>query len=68
MDIECAKCGEPWDSYGVHHHIDMTKQEARRFLAGEGCPACKFGHDTERVLPDGNLNRFLETLGDAWDE
>ena len=68
MDIECARCGEPWDAWGVFHHEDMTKQEARRFLAGEGCQACKFGHDTERVLPDGNLTRFLETLGDAWDE
>lgn len=68
MDIECALCGEPWDAWGVHHHEDMTKAEARRFLKGEGCPACKFGRDKQQVLPGGNLQRFLSTLADAWDE
>ncbi len=68
MDIECAKCGEPWDAWGVFHHEDMTRAEARRFLAGEGCPSCDFGKDASRVLPQGNLERFLETLADAWDE
>ena len=42
MDIHCAKCGEPWDSYGVHHG-DLTPAESRRFLRGEGCPSCNFG-------------------------
>ena len=47
MDITCAKCGEPWDSYGVHQAKhgdgDMTAREAERFLKGEGCPSCAFG-------------------------
>ena len=42
MDVYCKKCGEPWDYYGVLHG-DMTPEEARRFLRGEGCPCCDFG-------------------------
>ena len=42
MDIKCAKCHEPWDAYGVRHG-DMTPEESRRFLKGEGCPGCNFG-------------------------
>ena len=51
-DILCAVCGEPWDAYGVYHG-DMTPDEAERFLAGEGCPACEFG-----AIPSA--------AGDAW--
>lgn len=42
MDIKCAKCGEPWDAYGVRNG-DMEPAEAKRFNKGEGCPACRFG-------------------------
>ena len=42
MDINCAKCHEPWDAYGVRNG-DMTTEESRRFLRGEGCPGCNFG-------------------------
>ena len=38
-DLVCNRCGEPWDVYGVMHG-DMTKEEARRFLNGGGCPVC----------------------------
>ena len=41
-DIVCAICGEPWDAYGVCHG-DMSPDEAKLFLAGEGCPSCGFG-------------------------
>lgn len=41
-DISCAKCGEPWDAYGVKNG-DMEDWEAKKFMAGEGCPSCKFG-------------------------
>jgi len=41
-DIFCAKCGEPWDGYGVFHG-DMNREEVRKFLNGEGCPSCDFG-------------------------
>jgi ssDNA-binding Zn-finger/Zn-ribbon topoisomerase 1 len=39
-DYWCAKCGEPWDAYGVRHAEDMTENERDRFLMGEGCPVC----------------------------
>ena len=47
-DIYCKKCGEPWDFAGVLMSLkgedgDMSKQEAERFMAGEGCPCCGFG-------------------------
>lgn len=42
MDITCAKCGEPWDSFGIREG-DMEPDEAARFRRGEGCPACGFG-------------------------
>lgn len=43
-DIYCARCGEPWDAYGVRNG-DMEKREAKRFLKGEGCPSCNFGEN-----------------------
>jgi hypothetical protein len=44
-DYYCSVCGEPWDAYGVHIALkgeisDMTKDEAERFIKGEGCPCC----------------------------
>lgn len=36
-DVYCAKCGEPWDAYGVRHG-DMDTVEADK-----GCPCCGFG-------------------------
>jgi hypothetical protein len=68
MDIECALCGEPWDAYGVRHHLDMTREEAYLFLQGQGCPSCNFGENKERVLPEGNVERFMGSLIDAMDE
>ena len=47
--------------------LDMTREEARRFLRGEGCPGCRFAEDQERVLPEGNRERFLGSLLDAWE-
>ena len=41
-DIVCSIGGEPWDAYGVRHG-DMTPAEARKFLAGQGCPSCDLG-------------------------
>lgn len=42
-DILCAKCGEPWDAYGVDHG-DMEQHDAEKFHKGQGCPACGFGN------------------------
>lgn len=47
-DVYCAKCGEPWDAYGVFHG-DMTEEEAKRFLNGEGCPCCNFGKKKQKA-------------------
>lgn len=41
-DVFCAKCGEPWDYYGLKHG-DVEKDEADKILKGLGCPACGFG-------------------------
>ncbi|RLI84076.1 hypothetical protein DRP07_02220 [Archaeoglobales archaeon] len=41
-DIYCAKCGEPWEAYGVYHG-DLEPDEREKFLNGEGCPCCDFG-------------------------
>ena len=41
-DVRCSVCGEPWELYGVHNG-DMEPWEAKKFLAGEGCPSCNFG-------------------------
>lgn len=43
MDVFCAKCGEPWDYYGLVHGGDMEPEDAWRFRCGEGCPSCGFG-------------------------
>ncbi len=59
MDIECALCGEPWDAWGVYHHGDMTQEEARRFLNGEAARPANSVRIHSRVLPGGNLERFL---------
>lgn len=39
-DINCAKCGEPWDYWGMLHG-DMSWWEAELFKKGSGCPCCK---------------------------
>lgn len=40
-DIYCAKCNEPYDAYHVYNH--MSHREKTKFLAGNGCDACRFG-------------------------
>ena len=46
-DLYCAKCGEPWDSYGISHG-DMTEEEKDNFLLGRGCPCCGYKENTEQ--------------------
>lgn len=38
--VRCAKCGEPWEAYGVETG-DMEPWEAELFKQGAGCPGCK---------------------------
>ena len=66
-DIYCAKCGEPWDAYGVYHCEDMDAEEKRRFLGGEGCPCCSFGKDNPETDPERIL-RAAESELEASDE
>ena len=51
-DILCAKCGEPWDAYGVRNG-DMEPEESKKFLSGEGCPVCGFGNHCTECLGSG---------------
>jgi hypothetical protein len=41
-DIECRKCREPWDAF-AHTYGEMTDEEHKRFMGGEGCPSCRWG-------------------------
>jgi len=57
-DITCAKCSEPWDSYGVRNG-DMEPEDAARFLRGEGCPSCGFGGRCPSCDGAGREARYL---------
>lgn len=61
MDMNCAKCGEPWDAYGVRHATDMTRKEANRFMHGEGCPGCGFGETCVRCGGVGRVYTGCDT-------
>lgn len=41
MDINCAKCGEPFEAYFINH--ELPPEERRRFMNGDGCPCCHWG-------------------------
>jgi hypothetical protein len=64
-DLICARCGEPWDSYGVFHG-DMTEEEKRRFLHGEGCPSC-FGVECQGEHLDTWAESMVDNLSDGFD-
>jgi hypothetical protein len=59
-DVYCAVCGEPWDYYGLKHG-DVTPNEARRILAGDGCPCCHFGESCHTCRGTGRVRRNLGT-------
>jgi hypothetical protein len=45
-DLVCVHCGDLWDSFGITYargEGDLTIEEVKRFLNGEGCPSCGFG-------------------------
>jgi len=42
-NINCAKCGEPWEKYAVDTGDLGNRKDVARFYAGEGCPSCGFG-------------------------
>jgi len=49
VDINCAVCREPWDSYGVNHG-DMMPWESALFMQGAGCPSCEGEGDDPETL------------------
>jgi hypothetical protein len=64
-DIHCRKCGDTWDSYGIRMAVkydkgDMTREEAIKFVKGEGCPSCHFGKDIKEINKDIELEWFLD--------
>ena len=59
-DVFCKKCGEPWDYYGILHG-DMTKEEAKRFFRGEGCPCCGFG---KKIRGCEYCKHYVDTYGE----
>ena len=59
-DIRCAKCGEPWDAFGVRNG-DMEFSDAARFLNGEGCPTCNFGQGCPACDGTGKLQEWHTT-------
>lgn len=71
-DIRCRNCQEPWDSYGVLHEEDMTKEEKELFLQGKGCPSCNFGQKKQTLLADAvaveNLEGFILELDEVTDD
>ena len=45
-DINCAKCGEPWNAWAImqgqiHDKGDMLQWECNLFRAGQGCADCE---------------------------
>lgn len=64
-DIYCAKCGEPWDAYGVRHG-DMEPNEAEKFRRGQGCPCCGFGTKCPACHGTGrDTDRYATPSGDC---
>jgi len=59
-DTYCTKCGEPWDMAEVYpaargdENCALSPEEARKFLAGEGCPSCQWGMGRKPKCPSCN--------------
>ena len=63
-DIICAKCGEPWDYYGLKHG-DVEMHEVRPILNGEGCPCCDFGNDKDKCKNGFIIKHFASLLNNS---
>lgn len=66
-DIICKKCGEPWDYYGLKDG-DVEPDEARRILAGEGCPCCDFGNNIGIGIRSHEYEHFSSLLRNSEDD
>jgi hypothetical protein len=72
-DYYCNKCGEPWDAKGVKMALkgetsDMTKEEAEKFIRGEGCPSCPI-NDCKHWGENNPAANWMDvgcTIGHSW--
>lgn len=63
-DINCRRCGEPWDTYHLRH--EREGRDFERVMSGDGCPSCDWG-DAETAGPDRAEDHF-RSLMDGTDE
>ena len=63
MDVNCAKCGEPWEAWGPTGFDAMDQSEADRFRAGKGCPACGFGTTCPSCSGSGEDAEYCKACG-----
>lgn len=63
MDVFCARCGEPWDTRGLHHsNFDMGVHQVFQLLNGVGCPCC---NTEEHEFKDENLRLWARSVNRA---
>ena len=75
MDLYCQKCDEPWEAYYIGSCIDQEEKEidgmkpSEAFLAGIGCPACKWGKNApkQQTIKGMAMATMAEILGDDID-
>jgi ssDNA-binding Zn-finger/Zn-ribbon topoisomerase 1 len=69
VDVYCQKCGEPWDVFSLHDIDREFADGRRRFLNGEGCPACRWGENASEEPPARSvaMRTAREVLGDDVD-
>lgn len=67
MDLYCQKCGEPENFMSTR--MDFTFTERKKFDAGVGCPACKWGKDAPKKRPFRSelASMLTDILGDDID-
>jgi hypothetical protein len=67
MDVYCRICNEPWDTWGVSTgEGDLSLEEYRRLLRGEGCPYCK-GQPLCTCGHSRHDHYYGECLAEEWD-
>lgn len=57
-DYICPKCKEPWDKVGVDDMTDMDKDEAKKFLNGDGCPCCTPHQEEDQAYPGDEVEEM----------
>jgi hypothetical protein len=65
MDINCPRCGEPWELDFVNH--EMSAAERQALLKGEGCRSECRSHPASDSPRATAATAVLELLGDDLD-